>query len=93
LRPTCVRLYTFVRDRDSLPELDQHLGRWKGLDGRHRDTTGRIDKKHGNTRVGSLRRTYGEHFAIGRRKDMMLKTLLAETGTESLHAYLRKHHN
>ncbi len=27
----------------------------KGLDGRHRDTTGRIDKKHGNTRVASLR--------------------------------------
>jgi hypothetical protein len=23
---------------------------------------------------------------------MMLKTLLAETATESLHAYLRKHH-
>jgi hypothetical protein len=64
----------------------------EGLDGRHRDTTGRIDKKHGNTRVGSLRKTYGEHFAKGRRKDMMLKTLLAETGTESLHAYLRKHH-
>jgi hypothetical protein len=28
----------------------------KGLDGRHRDTTGRIDKKHGNTRIGSLRK-------------------------------------
>jgi hypothetical protein len=28
----------------------------------------------------------------GRRKDMMLKTLLAETGTESLHTYLRKYH-
>lgn len=26
----------------------------KGLDNRHRDTTGRIDKKHGNTRIGSL---------------------------------------
>jgi hypothetical protein len=64
----------------------------KGLDGRHRDTTGRIDKKHGNTRVKALRKTYGEHFASGRRSDMMLKTLLAETGTESLHAYLRKHH-
>lgn len=64
----------------------------KGLDGRHRDTTGRIDKKHGNTRIGSLRKTYGEHFAKGRRKDMMLKNLLAETGTNSLHAYLRKHH-
>jgi hypothetical protein len=45
----------------------------RGLDGRNRDTTGRIDKKHGNTRVGSLRKTYGEHFAKGRRKDMMLK--------------------
>ena len=53
----------------------------KGLDGRHRDKTGRIDKKHGNTRIGALRKTYGEHFAAGRRKDMMLKTLLAETGT------------
>jgi hypothetical protein len=44
----------------------------------------RIFKKHGNTRVKSLRKTYGEHFAKGRRADMMLKTLLAETGTESL---------
>ena len=64
----------------------------KGLDGRHRDKTGRIDKKHGNTHIGALRTTYGEHFAAGRRKDMMLKTLLAETGTDSLHAYLSKHH-
>jgi hypothetical protein len=64
----------------------------KALDGRHRDTTGRIDKKRGNTRVKALRKTYGEHFAKGHRSDMMLKTLLAATGTESLHAYLRKHH-
>lgn len=64
----------------------------KGLDNRHRDTTGRIDKKHGNTRIGSLRKAYGDHFAEGRRKDMMLKTLLAETGMESLHTYLRKYH-
>jgi hypothetical protein len=90
------RLYTFARDRVSLPELtsrprELYMAK-KGLDGRHRDTTGRIDKKHGNTRIGSLRKTYGEHFAKGRRKDMMLRNLLAETGTESLHAYLRKHH-
>jgi hypothetical protein len=64
----------------------------KGLDGRHRDVTGRIDKKHGNTRIGSLRKTYGEHFAKGRRKDMMLKNLLHETGSASLHEYLRQHH-
>lgn len=64
----------------------------KGLDARHRDTTGRIDKKHGNTRVKALRKTYGAHFAGGHRSDMMLKTLLRKTGTDSLHAYLRKHH-
>jgi hypothetical protein len=49
-------------------------------------------QKDGNTRVATLRKTYGEHFAKGRRKDMMLKTLLAETGTDSLHAYLPKYH-
>ena len=64
----------------------------KDLDGRQREKTGRIDRKHGNTHVGTLRKTYGEHFAKGRRKDMMLKTLLAKTRTDSLHAYLRKHH-
>ena len=64
----------------------------KGLDGRHRDQDGQIDRKHGNTQVKSLRKTYGEHFAAGRRGDMMLKTLLEETGSPSLHDYLRKHH-
>ena len=47
----------------------------ESLDSRHRDTTGRVGKKHGNTRTGSLRKTYGEHFATGRRRDTMLKTL------------------
>jgi len=63
----------------------------RGLDGRHRDKGGRIEKKHGNTRVGSLRKEYGEGFAKGHRKDMMLKTLLKETGSTSLHEYLRQH--
>ena len=64
----------------------------RGLDGRHRDKGGRIEKKHGNTRVGSLRKEYGEGFAKGHRKDMMLKTLLKETGSTSLHECLRQHH-
>ena len=64
----------------------------KGLDGRHRDKSGRIERKHGNTKVAALRKEYGEHFAKGRRKDMMLKTLLKETGSTSLHDYLRQHH-
>jgi hypothetical protein len=73
-------IYMLRRGHDSLSCIGSAGGRQmakKGLDGRHRDTTGRIDKKHGNTRVGT---------------DMMLKTLLVETGTDSLHAYLRKHH-
>jgi len=45
-----------------------------------------------NTKVGSLRKEYGENFAKGRRKDLMLKTLLAETGSASLHDYLKHHH-
>jgi hypothetical protein len=64
----------------------------RGLDGRHRDKTGRIEKKHGNTKVAALRKEYGEHFAKGHRKDMMLKTLLKKSGAASLHEYLRQHH-
>jgi hypothetical protein len=64
----------------------------RGLDARHRDRSGKIEKKHGNTRVASLRKEYGETFAKGHRKDMMLKTLLKETGSASLHEYLRQHH-
>jgi hypothetical protein len=64
----------------------------RGLDHRHRDNSGRIDRKHGNTKVAALRKEYGPGFAKGRRKDLMLKNLLRETGCESLHQYLRQHH-
>ncbi len=66
--------------------------RYRGLDGRHRDRNGKIEKKHGNTRVAALRKEYGAGFAKGRRKDMMLRTLLKETGSASLREYLRHHH-
>ena len=64
----------------------------RGLDARHRDKSGRIEKKHGNTRIGSLRKEYGPTFAEGHRKDMMLKTLLKETGSASLLDSLKHHH-
>lgn len=63
-----------------------------GLDRRHVDRSGAISKKRGNTKVATLRKTYGEHFAAGRRGDMHLKTFLKETGSELLHEYLRHHH-
>jgi len=32
---------------------------WRSLDARHRDKSGKIEKKHGNTRVGTQRKEYG----------------------------------
>jgi hypothetical protein len=64
----------------------------RSLDGRHLDKSGKIDRKHGNTRVKALRKEYGHHFAKGRRSDLMLRTLLEDTRCKSLHEYLRRHH-
>ena len=61
-----------------------------GLDGRHRDVDGRISEKHGNTRVDTLRQTYGDGFAPGARGDMHLRTLLDRTGAPSLRQLVRK---
>jgi hypothetical protein len=60
-----------------------------GLDGRHRDQNGQIDRKHGNTRVDTLRQTYGDDFAAGHRGDTRLDTLLRESGKPSLSKYLK----
>ena len=60
-----------------------------GLDNRHRDLTGRIDKKHGNTRLKALRKEYGQHLAPGRRSDLMLKTMRGEAGGKSLSQILK----
>jgi hypothetical protein len=60
-----------------------------GLDKRHRDLSGQIDKKHGNTRLKALRKEYGQNLAPGRRSDMMLKTLRDEAGGKSLSQILK----
>jgi hypothetical protein len=79
--------------RRELSDGETNMAKSKtGLDQRHRDKSGRIERKHGNTKVAALRKEYGPSFAKGRRKDMMLKTLLAETGSGSLHDYLKHHH-
>lgn len=36
-----------------------------GLGGRHRDKNGEISRKHGNTLISTLRKTYGDGFAPG----------------------------
>jgi len=62
----------------------------KGLDGRHRDKDGEIDRKHGNALVGRLRETYGEDFAAGYRSDKKLENLLHDEGADSLSEYLKR---
>lgn len=61
-----------------------------GLDDRHRDVNGRIDRKHGNTLVRTLRETYGDNFAAGTRSDTKLSTLLELTNHRSLSDYLKR---
>lgn len=61
-----------------------------GLDGRHRDTNGRISQKHENTLVGTLRETYGQDFGAGTRSDAKLDTLLEKEGANSLSQLLKK---
>lgn len=62
----------------------------KGLAGRHRDKDGTIDRKHGNTRVDTLRKAYGQGFGQEVRGDAKLATLLERTGDANLSDYLRR---
>jgi hypothetical protein len=55
-----------------------------GLDGRHRDKNGEISKKHGNTLISTLRRTYGTGFAPGRSGEEKLKDVLHDLDEPSL---------
>jgi hypothetical protein len=69
---------------DSIKDIELvSENRSSNLDGRHQNANGEIDRKHGNTLVGTLRETYGEDFAAGHRADMKLSTLLRESGADS----------
>jgi hypothetical protein len=59
------------------------------LDNRVRDISGQIREKRGDTRIDTLRQTYGDSFAPGIRGDAHLKTLLDRTGSDSLSDYLK----
>ena len=62
----------------------------RGLDDRCRDRDGEIRRKNGNTRVGTLRGTYGPSFAPGIRSDAKLSTVLQRTGARSLSELVKK---
>jgi hypothetical protein len=64
--------------------------RTSALSTRHRDVSGQASRKKGNTRVDSLRKTYGASFAEGYRGDMHLSTLLERENVESLDQFLKR---
>jgi hypothetical protein len=51
--------------------------------------TGTIHRKRSDTKVGTLRQTYGPDFAKGFRSDAKLGTVLKRTGAKSLDEYRR----
>jgi hypothetical protein len=63
------------------------------IDTRHRDKTGEISRKHGNTLIRTLRKTYGESFAgsCGNKKklDDVLNKLDEPSLTRLIHDQLR----
>jgi len=61
----------------------------KGLDGRMRDHDGEIRRKRSDTRVGTLRREYGDWVAPGYRADAKLGTVLRKEKLDSLDQLLK----
>jgi hypothetical protein len=61
-----------------------------GLDNRMRDHNGEIRQKRSDTKVETLRKTYGDDFASGYRSDAHLGTVLKREGVESLDQLLKK---
>ena len=54
-------------------------------------TTVKFIERWDTSRVESLRETYGDNFAKGRRSDMKLENLLDDVGASSLRDFLRNH--
>ena len=63
----------------------------RGLDDRSRDEDGQIRKKRRDTKVQTLRETYGEQFGGNIRGDAQLGTVLRRAGVDSLDEYLKRH--
>jgi hypothetical protein len=61
-----------------------------GLDNRMRDHDGEIRKKRSDTKVETLRETYGPEFAKGYRADAKLGTVLQREGLDTLDQLLKK---
>jgi hypothetical protein len=77
------------RTRKPNKEGSGRRGKERGLGNREGDNGEHIREKRDNTRIDTLRQTYGTTFAPGIRGDAHLKTLLDRTGRDSLSDYLK----
>jgi hypothetical protein len=59
------------------------------IDTRHRDKNGEISRKHGNTLIRTLRKTYGPGFAMGFTDDEKLLDILQKLDEMSLSHLIR----
>ena len=82
-----------IEDERSMPKerTSGRRGRNEKRSGRvnRRESRGQVREKRGDTRIDTLRQTYGDSFAPGIRGDAHLKTLLDRTGSSSLSDYLK----
>jgi hypothetical protein len=58
---------------------------------RHRDKNGEMSKKHGNTTIRTLRKSYGADFARGCRDDETLSEVLHRLDEPSLSKLIEDH--
>jgi hypothetical protein len=61
------------------------------INARHRDKGGEISRKHGNTLIRTLRKTYGQDFATGCADDEKLSGVLHKLDEPSLNHLVRDH--
>jgi hypothetical protein len=61
------------------------------LHARHRDKNGEISRKHDNTLIRTLRKTYGRDFAPGCADDEKLSDVLQGIDEPSLSKLIRDH--
>lgn len=61
------------------------------LDNRHRDKNGEISRKHGNTLVRTLRKTYGSTFGTGCADDEKHSDILQRLDEPSLSKLIQAH--
>ena len=61
------------------------------IDDRHRDKSGEISRKHGNTLVGTLRKIYGPSFAAGEPDSAKLEDVLEKMHETSLTQLIEDH--